>query len=534
MLVKTILPIILFVALLGIKTSVAQKKLENVIPKEDIKKIEKARRLFNEYKIFQGEKILKDLVKQHPNEVYYHEALIQLQYQVLQRIKPAYEEYSALLPDMDTTANHLDSQESDSTESKIALPKGGVTYDNISTFSGLDRGEETSEPEKKGAKKNKKKRAKDEDSSITEAVVTIDPTLVSNDEDSNPIDEQKEKETKALREKLKHLEELAQIPYESYKQELINNARLATRILPNADSASFYLRKLLVDTIDANAQLPEDAQHFFEDAMDDYRQRDVIKAARNIEKALRIAPNYYEANLILGELYQIMNNDTGAIRVYKKSIELQPLRPEAWGELSTLYYNKGMYIEASTAVIEGIMVYPHAHYFELLRKILLKTGRVFNSQWLKREVYPASTATYEEIIVNDKSPWWHYQAAEQEVHSYFDTIGLVKPNEKTRERYLEVYCWKKMLNNSSKKYFGFARAMEQLGYLDCYVLISLFHQDLYGQFSDFSINQFEKIKDYFYILINWDDKKFDKVRKLVAPPPEPNNNEKTKTEVKPK
>ena len=74
--------------------------------------------------------------------------------------------------------------------------------------------------------------------------------------------------------------------------------------------------------------------------------------------------------------------------------------------------------------------------------------------------------------------------------------------------------------NSSRKHFQFARAMDKLGYLDCYVFVSLFHQDLYGQFADFSVNNMARIKEYFFILINWEDKRFDKVRKAVAPPPE--------------
>jgi hypothetical protein len=52
--------------------------------------------------------------------------------------------------------------------------------------------------------------------------------------------------------------------------------------------------------------------------------------------------------------------------------------------------------------------------------------------------------------------------------------------------------------------------------LECYLLISCFHHDLYGQFADFVKRNPEKVNDYFYLLINWEDKKFDKLRKEVG------------------
>ena len=58
--------------------------------------------------------------------------------------------------------------------------------------------------------------------------------------------------------------------------------------------------------------------------------------------------------------------------------------------------------------------------------------------------------------------------------------------------------------------------MNELGYLDCYVFITLFHQDIYGQFADFVSREPEKIRKYFYLLMNWEDKKFESLRKRLA------------------
>jgi hypothetical protein len=92
-----------------------------------------------------------------------------------------------------------------------------------------------------------------------------------------------------------------------------------------------------------------------------------------------------------------------------------------------------------------------------------------------------------------------------------------------------------MLNRSGLSNFPFARVMDELGYLDCYVLVTLFHQDVYGQFADLVKNQPEKIKKYFYLIMNWDDKKFDKLSGKVAKlksTPKSNSNERKKIETK--
>ena len=76
----------------GHSTIYGQKKIDQVIPDAEKRKVLRAKKLFNEYKIYDGERILKDLVREHPYEYYYHEALVQLQHQVLEQIGPAYAE----------------------------------------------------------------------------------------------------------------------------------------------------------------------------------------------------------------------------------------------------------------------------------------------------------------------------------------------------------------------------------------------------------------------------------------------------------
>ena len=54
--------------------------------------------------------------------------------------------------------------------------------------------------------------------------------------------------------------------------------------------------------------------------------------------------------------------------------------------------------------------------------------------------------------------------------------------------------------------------MQKMGYLDCYVFISLFHHDLYPAFKDFVLLHPDKVEKYFYILLDWEDEKFGQFR----------------------
>ncbi len=79
----------LFGLLFIVQHVTAQKVVDKVINNDDRKKVEQARKLYNQYKIFEGEKVLKELIRQHPKEVYFYEALAQMQRQVLYRITDA-------------------------------------------------------------------------------------------------------------------------------------------------------------------------------------------------------------------------------------------------------------------------------------------------------------------------------------------------------------------------------------------------------------------------------------------------------------
>jgi len=496
----------------------AQKKVDQVIPDAEKRKVLKAKKLFNEYKIYDGERILKELVREHPYEYYYHEALVQLQRQVLAQLRPAYVEYEnytnpSKKDSLQNENNDELSEHETRTKNQPIAKKDTVEVE----WNGLDTG-----PRKEDKIKRKRQKEEEvEEPIMTEATVTIDSSLLKEDiimdEDGAPI-MKLNKRDRTLEKQLKAISELSQIPYDSYKEDLIRNARKATLQVEYADSASAYLREFLVDTLNPDMNIDPLALVAFENGYEEVQGDDLIAARKHLEKALEISPDYYSAHLVLGDTWYLIGKDSNAIVEYTKAGLLQPLRPEPLISLSLLNYQRGKFNEAAIACIQAIAVYPQQHYIQLLKRIVKKIGKDFNTQWMRREVYPLNPSqNYFELTAKENTPWWIYQAAEPDIHEFSDTSGILSLNEKTTERYLEVYAWKKILKDTANFELPFARAMNKMGFLDCYVLISCFHQDLYKQFSDFAKYNPERINEYFYILMNWEDKKFDKVRKEFAP-----------------
>ena len=72
---------------------------------------------------------------------------------------------------------------------------------------------------------------------------------------------------------------------------------------------------------------------------------------------------------------------------------------------------------------------------------------------------------------------------------------------KIETKYLEIYSWEKMLAESEDKSLDEAKKMQELGYLDCYVMITCFHQDFYEQYQDFAANNKDRIIKYFDLII---------------------------------
>lgn len=514
-------------------------KLPNNISNSDKRKVEKATKLLNEGRLLDGERILVILRNENMNHAYFHEALVQIQKQILDRIAyehpPSDEEGELFLqgneitPDKNLEENFVDNGLARSTEEKQE------TVDNI----------RLSRRDRRALKKALKEKAETEEATNVEnpigaAKKEIDKINAAQRRADNAKKEQAKRDRKVA----KQDGDLMLVPYDSYAQDIVNNSRLATLKHERVDSAAHYLRVLLIDTVAYDTLLNNDQLTLMEDGLDYFYAKDYIRASEKLKEIANQEPDYFPAHILLADCFYNLGLDTPTFDQMIYITQTFDARPEGFERLSRYYLAKGKFKEAAECILKAIMIYPEDCYFAQLNNILKRTGRKLNTQWVRREVYPVnSQKKYAEIIAGKKSIWRYYQNAETEVHSYATEKGVLRSNEITNEEYLEVYAWNEMLAdheieidtviedakertayltrlNLQKKdsisdepiRFPFARAMQKMGYLDCYVFISLFHHDLYPAFQQFVLMNPDKVEKYFYILLNWEDEKFDKFR----------------------
>ena len=517
--------------------SQAQKKLPNFISNTDKRKVERAKKLLNQGKILEGEKILTDLRNENMNEGYFHEALVQIQMQILNKIalqKPPSEDEGEYFLDGSEILKASISLAENFVDNGLArtVEEKKETVDNIrlarSDKKKLKNAIRTAENTSKDSVENPIEAAKKEIDKLNAAEAKVD----------------KEKKEKLVDDKRKAKKEkdITLISYESYAYQLNNNSRLATLKHERVDSASHYLRVLNVDTLKYDTLLAQIDLDLFADAIDYYYTRDYTRAAKRLKALTEKHADYLPAHLYLANSYYNLGLDTPTYKEFVYIAQNFSERPEGLEGLSRYYLAKGKYQQAAASIIKAITIYPEDAYFAHLDRVLKRMGKKFKSHWVRRGVYPLKTdKNYEEIIAKEKSPWRYYQNAKSMVYSYAKK-GVLRSNEITKERYLELYAWREMLagnlkidslikdpkkraeylrkNNLNEKKkkkenkinFPFARSMEKMGFLDCYVFISLFHHDLYDGFKDFVAANPDKIEKYFYILLNWENKKFDKFR----------------------
>lgn len=493
-------------------------KLKNAISNADKRKVEKAKKFLNEGKLFTGEKLLIKLRDENMNHAYFHEALIQVQKQILDKIAlenpPSDEEGEYFLhgkdyakPELTLEENFINNGLARSSEEKKE------TMDNLR----MGRGDR--KKIKKRLKELKKK-------SVGKDSVQnpIDAAQSQIDKDNSKLrreGNERDEKSKSDRKNAKKENDLMLIPYKSYANEIIKNCRLATLKRERVDSASHYLRVLAVDTLNYDTLLNAKELDIMLDAQDLYYTRDYQRASKQLKIICDKYANYFPAHLMLGNAYYQIGLDTPTYKQFTYLTQTFSERPEGLEGLSHYFLAKGQYKEAAAAIIKAIMLYPEDGYFVQLSTILKRSGKQLKTQWIRRNVYPLNTTrNYEEIVAKEKSPWRHYQEARTLLHSYTSPKGIIRSNELTAERYLELYAWEAMLVRSEKiklkegekNNFPFARSMKKMGYLDCYIFVSLFHHDMYDAFKDFVELNPDKVEKYFYILLNWEDEKFDKFR----------------------
>ncbi|MFQ3578973.1 MAG: hypothetical protein SNJ71_02385 [Bacteroidales bacterium] len=279
--------------------------------------------------------------------------------------------------------------------------------------------------------------------------------------------------------------------------EFINQCRLAS-LRSRSVLASNFIRKNFVD-YDPDTFVMASAKAIVNKGIEEMNNKNFEGAIQQFQKAHETSLNYYKANKLMGDCYMIQKKFENAIECYKRCITYAPKLIEPRKLIADAYIGLGNFVNAQEEVINGLMIYPDQTLFDLLYYIKNKNHRLFNQNWYPRRVSINSFMFNNEVV--DIIPWETYRNAKNDVANFCTPQGIITDVNIAKTKYLEVYSWNKMLqyHKSPAPMFDFANRMMKAGYLDCFVLFSMFHYDLYPQFQDFISNAANKTKLRNYI-----------------------------------
>ncbi len=290
-------------------------------------------------------------------------------------------------------------------------------------------------------------------------------------------------------------------PSRIYYDKFIDICKEATLKNEYAYYPSIYLRSYLYDK-KVDTKISDSAYYHFRVAERYFGKGNYIEAAKQYQIAIGLDSNFYQARLYLGDSYYMLKDYVTAAQYFRNAIKVEPSLIEARKFLVDALANLGAYDEATEECIQSLLMYPDVASYGKLEDLAQRKGKKFDRGWLYRDILP--TVSYKQPQIAPKNASWKYYL---DAKSNFDTAyydkktGIIKDNPTTKQKYIEVYCWEQMLKQAPEEHFKTAREMQEKGYLDCYVLFSLFHQDSYAQYAHLSKTDRTRLRTYIDLLI---------------------------------
>jgi tetratricopeptide (TPR) repeat protein len=288
---------------------------------------------------------------------------------------------------------------------------------------------------------------------------------------------------------------------------LVNLCRKAT-IIAESNEGDFRLRKVAIEVLDTDTTFSEKAKDYFEEGQEFFDKEDYELSILNFKKAIKEEPNYYRAYIKLGTSYWNEEKIDSAIKYYNLAKPIQPSYVEPYSYITNLLMSEELFFRAKKECIDALCVLPGLDIKLKFYRILNEENKYMDDHRLLRSFYPNKIGKEQDGLEGILKP---YREAKDEISKYCDENGIIEENGKTKDKYLEVYSWRRILEelNEVPEYLDFAVQMEEEGYLDCYVLISLYHFDFYEQTKDFLSHQEnkDKTKEYInkYLIKSYDD-----------------------------
>ncbi|MBO6517466.1 MAG: tetratricopeptide repeat protein [Bacteroidia bacterium] len=295
------------------------------------------------------------------------------------------------------------------------------------------------------------------------------------------------------------------------KRQLRFAIREATRYASDEylGQGDLILRSTFIDTrypVDTN--ITTKAKEYYMEAEASFGSRDYNKAADLYNKALGEDPSFYKAALYRGDSYYLLKEYERAAPIFKEAADRFPDLLEPQKYYVDALMNMGEWEKAKDATVEGILRYPGIGMFSRLSSCADNLEKDFDRKWVPRECEVnrmEDRSKYFNASPDTVYPeyWNYYKEALEEVKKFSNKEGVLEKNSVTDYFTIEAYAWDYMLEKADDgiEALEVARQMKEKGQLEPYVLISLFHYDLYDQYKFYVTQKKDEATAYINSLI---------------------------------
>lgn len=259
--------------------------------------------------------------------------------------------------------------------------------------------------------------------------------------------------------------------------------------------ASFFLRVLVVEK---EPVLPAAIVQQFDVADALLKEKRYNDALLMYDKLAKSDTSLVKARLAMGNCYRLLKLPDSAVSCYMSLARAYPDNVDVWKGLVNAMVDKNDFVFVIEKAIYGLIAYPDEELYDMFYYILNKQHKALNRNWIPRRYAVNNYKGINDSIV--EIPWNVYRNSKDEIKPHFNENGLlIRKNGYTKTKYAELYAWEQMLKRpecARISHFDVARRMQAAGYLDCYVLFSLYHVDNYAQYRAFASANRDRLKQY--------------------------------------
>ncbi|UKN02965.1 hypothetical protein K6119_05480 [Paracrocinitomix mangrovi] len=266
-----------------------------------------------------------------------------------------------------------------------------------------------------------------------------------------------------------------------------------------SQNADMYLRQMVAEEkLDTNVS--DDGWELFDEGKLKIDDGEFELAELNFRKAMDKDSGFYLANIYLGHTFYYRENYDSAMFFYERSRTAYPNKMLPRTCIVDCLVQQGLFYRAKKECQQMLFLYPGHDIKSKYNEILSVENKVMNDRRFTRYFYP-NTIGEDDAERYGPTYWKDYRDAKKEVSRYCNEDGIIEENGLTKDRYLEVYSFRRMLEENQEDLpdiYEFPLRMMEDGYLEPFVFISMFHIDILPQLQDYMSNEDnrKKCEDY--------------------------------------